>query len=76
MQIPSVVLWTKMSEIKDAKQNVQECVIYQYFAYNCPQLPGYKSLYCESMGILCVLDNSLLALHRIRNQSLNNNLST
>ena len=36
MQVYRVVLWTTsaiaMSEIKDKQQNVQECVIFQYFA--------------------------------------------
>ena len=39
------------------------------------QLPGYPSLRCESMGILHVFNNSLLASCKICDRFPNNNLN-
>ena len=52
-----------------------DCIIFRYFAYNFPQLPGHTSLHCEFIWILCVFNNSLLAWRRIYDRSPNNNLS-
>ena len=73
MQLSCAVLRTKnvISEIKYTQQNVQECVIFQIVAYNPPQF----TLCSESMGILCVFINSLLASCKICNRSPDKKLS-
>ena len=79
MQLSHVVLWAEMqfimSEIKDSWYNVQECVIIIYCAVNRLQPPWYPSLHCESMKIMCVFNNSLLATRKICHQSHDNNLT-
>ena len=63
-----------VSEMKDTQSNLQECDSL-YFAYNFLQLTRYLSLYCESMEMLCVFNNSLPALRKICDRLLDNNFS-
>ena len=64
-----------MSEINDTQWDIQQCVIFQYLVDNFPQLLGYQSFYYGSREILCVLNNLLLASHKICNWSPDDNLS-
>ena len=60
---------------KKLEWNIQDCVIFQYFVWNIPPLPGYPSLHCKSMVILCEFNNSLLTWRKMFDWSPNNILS-
>ena len=69
-----VVLWNKMqfpmSKINDTQRNLQQCLIFfSIIPPNVPPFPGYPSLYCESMIILCVFNNLQLTSRKICDRS-------
>ena len=64
-----------MSEITDAEKSVQECVIFLKLRLKFPPTSNISIILCESMKILCMLNNSLPTSRKICDRSQNNNFS-